>query len=492
MQNQYNDGFGRYNHRSDKDQIFSGLILLVLFDGMSWFAPHPVGTIAILWPIVGLCWLHTRLGIEARHYNSDRWTEFLFAFKTFDELVMTVYVWPLSMFTTLLMNREHSSFRGTLEDEIFRDMMWEIPSHDTAVFASRDQFAYETASTLATSERTKQLPSVLAHETKLAGACGATVVTLATTAASASAAPTTSSSPSMSSSTNADITMSSYGWITGVSSNPDHGASQETLRHARVRVTIADASLHIGIFADADVNQLQTKDSDWLKQCYLTYTDKELTFRAGRMLTASGYSIPAPHAIETINYARLPFTYGGYALQADLNHGPWHLIADVSGRTDLMFWQHNQFDQLEMSGRIERKLNAKCTVALTGQAGESFTRTAFDVGSHPTAWLDVRGMAYYGTKTGTHGASDVTTAGLTSYVAVRPLMKLVPQLELHGQADAQESWNSTVKQPLILTGGIRYMAPGNKWSATADYQAGFGARHAGDANGLFLKLQTKF
>ena len=465
------------------DEGIGGICVMVFLNLILVLGPYPFRLFGIFWPIIGLLVMHMRLGREAHVYKSDRWTELLIGLKTWTDVISMIYLWPLNLLLTMFFDIETNSFRSQVQSIYIDDLIQKVGRKDHAIDSARKIFCYDVKAAGEQSHALQEIPEQFVLTAKTTGACGATAMTLMTTAASAGGTPLTS--------TNSTVTTSSSGWVAVVNDSPIKGKPATTLRHARFRLGIDDSATHVGGFTEIDAEQLQYPDPDWLKQCYLTFNPAtDTTFRAGRMFVAPGWSVPAPHSVETINYPRVPFSFAGYALQADLTRGQWHLLADVSGRTDLSFSDTGQFGRIEGSTRIERNLGTHYTVAWSSQASKVFTRTSFDVIAHPTGWLDMRAMIYDGIAKCSHGSST-TTAGGYVYVGVRPIPR-ASQLELHTQVDTQEMWRGKEAQPVTLTEGVRWKTDDNKYSATLDYQHSLGAIGASNSDGVFLRLQRRF
>ena len=457
----------------------------LLLNAIFLAAPGPIRLFGILWPLTGLTILYFKLGREARAYNSDRWTEFLLGWKLWTNVVAGIYFWPLETLFLIFSDAKSYSFRQKVESLHIQDMFAKCGRKDHAWHTAQTIFKGDVECAENQSQAIHEMPEHLVLSAKRTSVCGATAMTLATSAASAA----TSVTPAPT--TNSSVTVSSSGWVAAVEDSPLCGKPTTTLRYARLQTSLNDTTLHVGVFNEMDLEQLQFADPDWVKQAYLTYTPTtDVSFRAGRLFIAPGWTVPAPHSVQTVNYPRGPYSTDAYALQADVKAGQWHYLADVSGRSDLTFSDHGQFQRVEGSMRIERDLGPHCTVAWTGQASSSFTRTSFDILAKPTTWLDVRGMFYYGTDTGKSGLFT-KTAGAYAYAGTRPLDWL-PQLELHGQTDIQQKWGMHEAQPVILTEGLRLQTAGGKYSATADYQHSLGTHGASDSDGFFLRFQRRF
>lgn len=448
----------------------------------------PYNLIAIAWPIIGLAWFWKKLSRGARKYQSDLWTEFVFALKTSDGCFMAIYVWPLDMLVTLTEWGPFSSFRTALEHEIFESKMLEIApvaGRDSAIFASRDSYSFQVKEAVRTGAQLKELPDNVAIGAKTSCAYGSAMMTLA--AAPAMAAEKTAPE------NNQRVNITAYGWVSGVAQRPiddSTTASATDLRFARVRSIFTDTPSKTMIFTEADMAQLQYPGHDWAKQYFVSVKPtKTVTLSAGRMAISPVWMTPPPFLLETVNYPRAPFSIFAYAAQADVQIGQLRIIADVSGKTGLRFDEGGQFDRIEGSFRIENKLSAIATLAATAQTSDQFTRGALDFTLSPAPWCDTKGAIYWAdnvTKTG-----HTLTQGGYLYVGFRPFEQL-RQLELHGQADYQQTSGRPSTTPWILSAGARMQFDKGKHSATIDFQRTPGVNGHRDAHAVLLRLQTRF
>jgi hypothetical protein len=460
-------------------------ILAILLNIAFCFTPYPGNLFFIFWPLVGLGWFVYKLHLDADHYESDIWTEFLFASQTDDCAILVVYLWPMNMLITLCALGPHATFRRSLDNDTFRTMYRGIASrcgHDSAVFAIRDSCESQIKNTLETSERTKEFIHDVSLDARTACACGATVVTLATTSASAGESPKLPSSAT-------NLTMNSYGWITAVYEKPEQGVDTTILRHARLRTKITDTALRSTIFTEIDAADLQFPKANWAKQFFLTtLVSKAVTINIGRMATAPVWVTPPPFLLETVNYPRLPYSVFAYAAEADVRKNGWRVVGDITGKSGLRFDEGGQFDRLEGSMRIERTIGKSFIAALTAQASESFAKASFDFAATPSSWLSLKGALYRTDQESARGHQK--TEGAYAYVGVRPLVEF-QQLEFHVQADYRDTLGVHDNKPWILESGARLLLDKGKYSVTLDYQSVPGRGNEGD-NAIFLRLQARF
>lgn len=449
-------------------------------------APFPYKLVGIIWPAIGIAWLLTKLDRNAHKYTSDRWTEFLVAFKTDDGIFTCLYMWPLDMLLSLTGFGPQGSFREQLEHDVFNQCYVGVSSshgHDSAVFASRRIFKTRMRETEELSVRTKQLPGEISADARTACVCGATVVTLASTSATATEAP-------LAQAIGTNPPMKVTGWVSVVSQQKQETDDKTDLKFARVRISSSGDKLIPGFFTEFDGAQLSQSGSDWIKQYYLTSKVSDaLTINAGRMAVAPVWMLPPPFLAETINYPRIPYSFYAYALQADAKMGSWRVLADISGKGGLRFNDGDQFDRIEGSVRVEHRLARSLTLSVTAQTSADFVRESVDIVLKPHERVDVKGAFY--------AANEHSILGRTSayggylYAGIRPF-EGVPGLELHGQADFRTRFGSPATDPVILTAGMRLLLNKGSQSLTADYQ--LIPSHSGkpDSGTLFLRAQTRF
>ena len=482
MKQQDRDPFEKFN-----EELTGGAITMLIINALLFIAPCPVRLFAIAWLAMGLVTLYWRLNLETKAYGSDKWTEFLIAWKLWPEVICTVYFWPLAALEIAFCDTVNHSFRSQVESIHIQDLFRKCGPKDHARESALIIFRHDVKQAEQQSEALQQVPEQIVFSAKKASVCGAMAMTMATTTDVLASGAAAVSAPTPAKTT---IETTSYGWLAVENTSPNQGNAQTIIEYARFRLTIEDSALHLGQFTEVDAEQMQYPDGDWLKQYYLYFNMNDTTtFRAGRMFTSAGWSVPAPHSVQTVNYPRGPYSFTGYMIQVEKTAGNWHMLADVSGDSSLSFSDSGQFRQVEGSMRIEHKFGPQWIVAFTGQASGSFARASLDFDAHPVSWLDARGMVYYDCEDG--NGSHTTTAGAYAYAGVRPL-RLLPQLELHGQADVQEMLGARETQPVILTAGVRLLSKEGKYSATADYQESLARSSPKGFSGLFLRFQRRF
>jgi hypothetical protein len=463
--------------------ILCNLMFCIKVPGYEW-----VAYIARVWPFIGIACIIHRLFAEAEYYKSSWWTEFVMACKL-NDFFMCLYIWPFQIWRCFKKECDpNSTFRAELHDQLWHRKYRTIrmsAGHDNAVFTLRDMGKQLVEETKEQSDELKQIPVHIALSAKTSAACGATAVVVATTpVASAGDVPKT---------TNAIIEVSSYGWVTGVAQRPieNKGEREDTeeLRHARLRTIVKSKPLNLQLFTEIDGAQLQEPRQDWFKQYYLSWKPEEhTTLSIGRLAVAPLWMVPPPFLLESVSYPRLPYSFIGYGIDADMRRGNWRVIADITGTTGLKFTDEGQFSRPEGHLRVEYGRSPACVYAVSGQTSEDFIRTSLDVNIKPTPWMDLKGATYHSRARSPDSWTEST--GGYAYIGLRPIQSL-PQVEVHGQADYQYS-REGVANPLILTAGARVLFNKGKQSVTLDYQHADGVGSARDTGTLQLRLQTRF
>ena len=471
------DEIWQRNHEASKQLIGISFFTLLAFQ-----SPLPIKIAAIAWPAIGLLVLYVRLGQEARHFNSSRWTEFLIGWKLWAEMVMEVYLWPFFLLLNMIGSRDTHSYRSTLRSIRIDALFQKLGRVDHAFHSAMECFEDEVLTATEQGHAIGELPEQVALKAKTGAVCGATVMTMATSAASAA-------SPVPVTPTN-NVNVSASGWVTAVGNIPIADKPEPMLEYARLFVNVSDDALHTSFFTELALDAFQTpRDPDVLTRHFLSVQlDDRTTVHLGRMYVAGGWiGAPGPTGLETVDYMRFPFTFAANAVQVEMTRGPWHFLADVSGRSSLSFLSGGQFDHVETSGHLSRSFGST-ELGLTWQVSEQFARVAVTGSANPLPWLTTRGMFYYDHELSSgHGTTSI---GWYGFANIQPFSS-VSWLTFHGQADCKVGLDFPEPEPLRITGGIR-MKFGTRHSLITDYRAGFGSRHAGDSDGVRMAWQTTF
>ncbi len=468
------------NHEASK-----GLIGFSFFTLLAFKSPLPAKIAAVAWPAIGLLVLYIRLGLEAKHYKSSRWTEFLIGSKLWAEMVMEIYLWPLQLLFILIGSRDTYSYRNTLRN-IRVDTLIEKLGNVGHAFDSAERMFGDDVDHAAEKSRTiEEMPGQVLLTAKTTGVCGATVMTMATSAAGAASA----ASPVSVTPTNR-INISATGWATVVGDIPAQGKPKASLEYARAFVTVSDETLNTSFFTELALDAFQTPTNpDVLKRFFFTFNlDDKTTVNVGRMFVAGGWIGPGPTDLETVDYFRFPFTFQGYAAQVDMTRGPWHFLADISGVTGLSFLDGGQFDTIEHSGHLSRSFGPAHELGLTWQVSEKFARVAVTGSANPLPRLTTRGMFYYDHEVGQ--GQRTSTIGCYGFASVQPFHS-IPWLSVHGQADGKIGLDHPEQEPLTVTIGMRATFS-KRHSFIMDYRSSYGSAHAGDSDGVRMAWQTTF
>jgi hypothetical protein len=286
------------NHEASK-----GLIGFSFFTLLAFKSPLPAKIVAVAWPAIGLLVLYIRLGLEAKHYKSSRWTEFLIGWKLWAEMVMEIYLWPLQLLFILIGSRDTCSYRNTLRTVRVDTLIEKLGKVGHAFDSAERMFGDDVDHAAEQGRAIEELPEQMVLTAKTGAVCGATVMTMATSAASAA-------SPVPVTPTNS-INVSVTGWATAVGDISAQGKPKGSLEYARAFVTVSDETLRTSFFTELALDAFQTPTNpDVLKRFFFTFNlDDKTTVNVGRMFVAGGWIGPGPTDLETVDYFRFPFTF---------------------------------------------------------------------------------------------------------------------------------------------------------------------------------------
>jgi hypothetical protein len=482
------DGSLRAHERDDDNGEQGSVVVFVVLSliciCVAYAAPLLWKMGAILWPTVGVLVFHYYLMKDAHEHKTTKWNEFLIAIRMDDTPFMYVFFWPFAIFVRCLWKQ---TFQQQLESSLFQRKYRAISSscgHDGAVFAIRGITAQTLREAQKEGDRVKELPQEIVLNTRITATCGATAVVVASAPIRASAEPMPATNT---------VEVSSYGWATVTAERPteNKGEREDTqdLRHMRLRTIASMKPTHLSVFTELELAHFDRPHQDWFKQYYVSWKpDDTVTLSAGRLAVAPLWMTPPPFLLETVNYQRLPYSFIGYGIDADVRRGKWRLITDITGTTGLKFDDEGQFSRAEVHGRLEYKQNNMMTYAMSGQASRDFVRGSLDFCTH-TTWTETKGALYYA-ENSVAGNTTETVGGYV-YAGVRPIPKF-KQVELHAQADYQWTRDQTPTAPWILTGGARMLLKEGKYSFTADYQHVPGVASGKDTGTLLLRAQVRF
>lgn len=167
------------------------------------------------------------------------------------------------------------------------------------------------------------------------------------------------------------------------------------------------------------------------------------TMSVGRLFLSGPRSTPPPFLLRTVEYPKSnTFAAYAYGVQLQRTFGEWNLIVDVTGDSGRQFNDDGNFDRLESSFRIGRKLGSVGTVSFTSQLSGDFTRVGLDWMSDPSQKLHMWAGVYY---------DDGTTEELLGMVQVSyPFGRFVrPHVMWDHRPDGSKEW--TVGTEFLLT-----------------------------------------
>jgi|GEM_PF-3995689 len=173
------------------------------------------------------------------------------------------------------------------------------------------------------------------------------------------------------------------------------------------------------------------------------------TVSVGRLFLSGPRSTPPPFLLRTVEYPKSnTFAAYAYGVQLQRVFGEWNLIVDVTGDSGRQFNDDGNFDRLESSFRIGRKLGSVGTVSFTSQLSRDFTRVGLDWMSDPSQKLNVWAGVYY---------DDGTAEELLGMVQVSyPLGRFVrPHVMWDHRPDGSEEW--TVGTEVFVTSHVRVL-----------------------------------
>ncbi len=244
----------------------------------------------------------------------------------------------------------------------------------------------------------------------------------------------------------------------------------------RVKMDIK-SSTPFGGFVQIEAVDLDDSSKNWLRQAHVSYkANDDWSFNVGRLFVAASASAPSPFGQETVRCYRWPFAFYAYGAQVAGNLGNgWSILSDVTGKSGVSFDSGDNWDGVENSTRLQKKITKDWSVAGTVQLSEDFEGVALD-SAYQLGKLCLRGTAY-----GKYMTDDAVadTKGFYTYAGY----EVLKGVELHGQYDHQ------VNKDDIWTVGTRLWAPKNWVELTVDYEMVNGQS---DDNRVIARLETRF
>ncbi|MDQ5927930.1 MAG: hypothetical protein QG633_368 [Patescibacteria group bacterium] len=173
------------------------------------------------------------------------------------------------------------------------------------------------------------------------------------------------------------------------------------------------------------------------------------TVSVGRLFLSGPRSTPPPFLLRTVEYPKSnTFAAYAYGVQLQRTFGEWNFVVDVTGDSGRQFNDDGNFDRIESSFRIGRKLGSVGTLSFTSQLSRDFTRVGLDWMSSSDQKLNVWAGVYY---------DDGTTEKLLGMAQVSyPLGRYIrPHVMWDHRPDGSEEW--TVGTEVFVTPHVRVL-----------------------------------
>lgn len=224
--------------------------------------------------------------------------------------------------------------------------------------------------------------------------------------------------------------------------------SVDTVRRVRPLLFIGHGTcrgkLELNLAATEAVNDA---NGNWLEigalECAVSANTK---VSVGRLAVAGLYSFIPPFLLHTVEHPKAnTFASFGYGAQMSHSRGPWNLLVDLTGNTGREFNDEGNFDRVESSVRIGRKLGSVGSISLTAQLSEDFTRVGLDWMSDQSQRLHVWAGVYYDDQ----AAQELMAMTQVSY----PIGFVRPHIMWDLRPDGSEEW--TLGTEIFLTSHTR-------------------------------------
>ncbi len=247
----------------------------------------------------------------------------------------------------------------------------------------------------------------------------------------------------------------------------------------RLRLGVQTPNPKLGALFEVELVDADKPDAHWLRMAYASYkiTEKWVVRGGHLFLGAPYYSTKPFFGIETARFPREPWGYYAYGIQTEgaFDNG-WSLIADISGKSGISFSHDDNFDRLETSGRIGKKLTDSFSAGLLYQLSEDFIRAG------PNFCYERGKVSIYGELYATH--DDVAdTYGGYIFGNYRITKNILPHL----QFDFKHIGTGDIS--LIITPGILFRTENDNLRLIVDYEWHV---QESDKNGLYGSLQFRF
>jgi len=243
--------------------------------------------------------------------------------------------------------------------------------------------------------------------------------------------------------------------------------------------TKVETSTPLGAFLKTNVLGMDTVNSNWLEEAWLSWDlNDDWQIRTGRLALSTLYVTPPPFLLETVQYPRMSRNVYGYGIQLYGSAGKGlDVIADMGGASGKGFNDSENWNRMEFSARVKKSFSDNFFIAGNTQLSEDFKRFIFDFGFNPTEKIYLKGAAYAADEGKFETYGNYVFAGY----------RILEQAELHTQTDYQI--NRPGNENIIWTNGVRVWEKNNQFALTIDYETIFGDKAS---NQLMMRLQYRF
>ncbi len=221
--------------------------------------------------------------------------------------------------------------------------------------------------------------------------------------------------------------------------------SGDTIRRVRPLIFIGHGTCRGKVEMNLAATEVANDaNGNWLEIAALECAvSANTTVSVGRLFLAAPYSFPAPFLLRTVEVPKAnTFAFYGYGVQVRRSFGSWSAMVDVSGNSGRQFDDSGNFDDVESSLRVGRKLGSVGTLSFTSQLSADFTRVGLDWMSDPSQKLHVWAGVYYDDGT----AEKLMGMAQVSY----PLGRYIrPHVMWDHRPDGSEEW--TVGTEVLIT-----------------------------------------
>lgn len=247
--------------------------------------------------------------------------------------------------------------------------------------------------------------------------------------------------------------------------------SGDTVRRIRPLVTLKGEKWGAVLeFEFAKTDFFNEDTGNWIEKAYIFRDISENTqLRAGRLFLAAQTSTPMPANLKTINFWSAPFATFAYGAQVTHTWDDWSMVVDLTGSSGKDFYDTEQFDRIESSGRFKRTTSDTFAHSVVYQVSEDFLRLGADMDWIISPKFNLFNGLYY---------RDESALGLDDGLSGVTLIEWVPvtQIRPHFQLDFRPDGE------VEYTAGIGFYF-NESWRFTADYE---------ESNGILTRLQCRW